>query len=102
AIILTDAAEKPHDFADLSAWWANGIEVWLPSPALRRPRSRMGLIADTLAALTPDAAPITVKFNGNEAPAPTAPFIAVSNRTPSGATARVRFDRGRVVVADRK
>jgi hypothetical protein len=102
AIVLTDAAERPHDFADLSAWWANGVEVWLPSPAVERPAPVMGLVADTLAALTPDAAPITVKFNGNEAPAPAAPFIAVSNRTPSGATARVHFDRGRVVVADRK
>jgi hypothetical protein len=102
AIVLTDAAEKPHDFADLSAWWANGIDVWLPSPALERPAPMMSLVADTLAALTPDTAPITVKFNGTEAPAPTAPFIAVSNRMPYGATARVRFDRGRIVVADRK
>ena len=37
AVVLTEATDKPHDFADLSAWWANGIEVWLPSPASERP-----------------------------------------------------------------
>ena len=37
AVVLADATEKPHDFADLSAWWANGVEVWLPSPAVERP-----------------------------------------------------------------
>jgi hypothetical protein len=100
--VLVDAAEKPHDFADLSAWWANGVEVWLPSPATERPAPVMSLVADTLAALTTETAPIVVKFNGNDAPSPAAPFIAVSNRIPNGATPRVRFDRGRVVVADRK
>ena len=35
------------------------------------------------------------------APAPDAPFIAVSEAPPAGATPRVRFDRGRVDVTDR-
>jgi hypothetical protein len=102
AVVLVDATAKPHDFADLSAWWASGIEVWLPTPALERPAPMMSLVADTLAALSAEAAPITVKFNGNDAPSPGAPFIAVSNRIPNGASPRVRFDRGRVVVTDRK
>jgi hypothetical protein len=102
-VVLAEAEGKPHDFADLSAWWANGIEVWLPSPATERPGPLMGLVAGTLAALSPEAAPIAVKFAAtSDAPTPGAPFIAVSNRMPKGATPRVRFDRGRVVVADRK
>jgi hypothetical protein len=103
AVVLDDAGEKPQDFADLAPWWANGIEVWLPSPAVERPAPKLGLVAEALAALSPEAAPIMVKFaNNGDAPAPAAPFVAISKEPPSGATPRVRFDRGRVVVADRK
>jgi hypothetical protein len=103
AVVLVEAGDKPHDFADLSAWWANGVEVWLPPPATERPGPLLSLVADTLAALSPEAAPIAVKFAAaGQAPTPTAPFIAVSNRMPYGAAPRVRFDRGRIVVADRK
>jgi hypothetical protein len=102
AVVLTDAGAQPHDFADLSAWWANGIEVWLPSPAVERPAQFMTLIADALASLSPDTAPITVKFNTKDsAAAPTAPFVAAGNRPPAGTAPRVRFDRGRVAVTDR-
>jgi hypothetical protein len=102
AVVLAEAEAAPHDFADLSAWWANGIEVWLPSPAVERPAPLMMLVSDTLAALSPETAPIAVRFSGgDESPAPGSPFIAVSNRAPTGSSPRVRFDRGRVAVADR-
>jgi len=102
AVVLVDNGEKPQDFSDLSPWWANGIEVWLPSPAIERPAPMLALVAETLAALSPADAPIQVKFTSNgDAPAPTAPFVAVSKLAPSGSTPRVRFDRGRVVVTDR-
>lgn len=101
AVVLTEATDKPRDFADMSAWWANGIEVWLPSPANERPAPAMALIADTLAALSPETSPILVKFTNGDAPAPASPFIAVSPRPPAGTTPRVRFDQGRVVVTDK-
>jgi hypothetical protein len=102
AVVLADASDKPHDFADLSAWWANGVEVWLPSPATDRPATAMALLSDTLAALSPPSAEIVVKFTSNgDTPVPTAPFIAVSAKPPTGAAPRVRFDQGRVVVADK-
>ena len=102
AVLLAEATGAPHDFADLSAWWANGVEVWMPSPASERPAPVMSLIADTLTALSPESAPIAVKFSSNaDAPVPTVPFIAVSSRPPAGSSPRVRFDQGRVVVADR-
>jgi hypothetical protein len=60
------------------------------------------LVADLLNALAPETAPFTVTLTGQGmAPAPGRPFIAVSNVPPQGSTPRVRFDRGRVVVADR-
>ena len=52
--------------------------------------------------LSPDVAPLSVSFAAaNGAAAPDAPFIAVSDKPPAGANPRVRFDRGRVDVADR-
>src|SRR5262249_36636485 len=102
AIALSDATERPRDFADLAAWWANGVEVWLPSPAMQRPAEMIGLVAATLAILSPEAAPVAVKFTGQgDTPVPTAPFVAVSSSPPAGSTPRVRFDRGRVAVADK-
>ena len=102
AVVLTEADATPRDFANMAAWWASGIEVWLPSPGVERPAPLMTVIADTLATLSPETAPIAVNFTGSDGVAtPTAPFIAVSNRPPAGTTPRVRFDRGRVVVADR-
>jgi hypothetical protein len=102
AVVLVAADAQPRDFSDLSAFWSNGIEVWLPSPALERPAPLMSLITDALAALSSEAAPVSVKFiAGGDAPLPSAPFVAVSNRPPAGSTPRVRFDRGRVVATDR-
>jgi hypothetical protein len=40
SVVLTEATGTPHDFADLAAWWANGIEVWLPCRAAPSPPSR--------------------------------------------------------------
>jgi hypothetical protein len=55
-----------------------------------------------LTALAPEGAPIAVKLTERSAaPAPSSAFLAVSERPPTGATPRVRFDRGRVAVADR-
>jgi hypothetical protein len=80
--------------------WSKGVEVLLPaSIASRRPDS-LDLIAELLGALSPPTAPVTVKFAEPGAP-PSAPFIAVSATQPAGTTPRVRFDRGRVMVADR-
>ena len=102
AIVLDDISGTPHDFAALAAWWANGIEVWLPSPALERSAPLLSLVADALAALSPEHSSITVKFtNSGEAPAPRLPFIAVSTGAPVGTTPLLKFDRGRVVIADR-
>jgi hypothetical protein len=61
----------------------------------------VSLLADVLNGLSKESAPITVKYIDGAAPVPTAPFLVVSNVPPAGATQRVRFDRGRVVVADR-
>jgi hypothetical protein len=101
-VLLSAAAAEPHDFADLSAFWARGIEVWLPSPAVERPAPLMALVSDTLAVLSPELAPIAVRFAGSgDSPAPGMAFLAVSNRAPAGSSPRVRFDRGRVTVADK-
>jgi hypothetical protein len=102
AVVLADADARPADFADLSAWWANGVEVWLPSPSAQRPAPMMALVSDALAALSPDPAPIAVRFRDvTDAATPDAPFIAIGNRPPAGSKPRVRFDRGRVAVSDR-
>jgi hypothetical protein len=84
------------------AHWAKSVEVLLPRTSADRPLAVLPLLAEILGALAPDAAMLSVKLDAPEAaPAPTAPFIAISHLPPAGAAPRVRFDRGRVAVADR-
>jgi hypothetical protein len=101
-VVLANATGPAHDFSDLAARWANGVEVLMSRTALEKPVVSAGLITQVLSVLSPDTAPITVKFVASgTAPAPDAPFLALSDIPPSGITPRVRFDQGRVVVADR-
>jgi hypothetical protein len=102
SLVLTSADAKLHDFSDLSARWADGLEVLIPETAIDQPVPILGLLTSVLGALSPETAPITVKFHApNSPPTPGAPFIAVSTLPPAGATPRVQFDRGRVAVMDR-
>jgi Bacterial cellulose synthase subunit len=102
SIILSPAGSAADDFSDLATFWANGVEVLVPASTATRPSAVVALLADVLNALSKESAPITVKYvDAGAAPVPGAPFIAVSNVAPAGATQRVRFDRGRVAVTDR-
>jgi hypothetical protein len=101
AIVLAQAETPAHDFSDLIAHWSNGVDVLIPSDAAARPDRVLGLLVDALSALSSPAAPINVRFAAGADAVPAGPFLAVSNTPPPGATTRVRFDRGRVVVADR-
>jgi Bacterial cellulose synthase subunit len=102
SIILSPTNAVADDFSDLATLWSNGIEVLIPASTAVRPLSVVGLLSDVLNALSKESAPIIVKFfDAGAAPTPDAPFIAVSNVAPMGSTQRVRFDRGRVTVADR-
>ncbi|HVZ53141.1 MAG TPA: cellulose biosynthesis cyclic di-GMP-binding regulatory protein BcsB [Pseudolabrys sp.] len=101
AVILTSVGPV-HDFGDLTARWANGIEVVAPSAAADRPDKYLGLMSDIVSDLSPELSPINVRFADNDtAAAPAAPFLVVGTQPPSGSDPHVRFDRGRVVVNDR-
>jgi cellulose synthase operon protein B len=102
SVVLAPTDPHANDFADISPRWAAGVEVLLPASASEHPEQTLGLVADVLDSLAPENAPINVKLSGGGiAPQPTAPFLAVSDAPPDGATPRVRFDRGRVTGTDR-
>lgn len=101
SVMLSAASATAEDFSDLATLWANGVEVLVPASAAVRPLTVIGLLADVLNPLSKETAPITVRYIDATGPAPTAPFIAVSNVPPAGATQRVHFDRGRVAITDR-
>ncbi len=100
--VILDIARAPaRDFSDLVAALAGGFEVLIPQSAADRPTQVIGLIAELVSDLTPQTAPIAVRFVAHGSPpAPRSPFIAVSEVPPVDALPRVRFDRGRVAVAD--
>jgi hypothetical protein len=101
ALILSSADGASHDFSDLPPHFAKGVKLLLPAAAADQPTLTLGILAQVTDQLSADIAPLTVNFSASGAPAPDGPFIAVSDRPPVGANPRVRFDRGRVVVADR-
>lgn len=101
ALILSSADGASHDFSDLPPHFAKGIKLLLPATTADQPTLALGLLAQVVDQLSADVAPLNVNFSASGAPAPDGPFIAVSDRPPVGANPRVRFDRGRVVVADR-
>ena len=101
ALVLTSADGTPHDFSDLTSRFSQRLELLLPAMAADRPDRLLGTIAEVAAQLSPDVAPLAVNFvPAGSAPTPDAPFVAVSDTAPEGATPRVRFDRGRVAVTD--
>jgi hypothetical protein len=102
ALVLAAADSIAHDFSDLAARWSSGIELDLPASVADRPAPVLGLLAQALSQFSPDVAPIKVALYASDlAPAPAGAFLAVSERPPEGSSPRVRFDRGRVAVADR-
>jgi hypothetical protein len=102
ALVLGSANGAAHDFFDLTPHFARGLALLLPSAAADQPILVLGILAQVVDQLSPDIAPLTVKFiAGIGVPAPDGPFIAVSDKPPAGANPRVRFDRGRVDVTDR-
>lgn len=102
AVVLSTARAEPDDFSDLATLWSNGVEVLVPASTAVRPSETVGLLAGVLSALSSESVPIVASFvDAGAAPKPGGPFIAVGTAVPAGATERVRFDRGRVAVADR-
>lgn len=102
SITVAAAPSNATDFADLATLWARRVEVLLPAEQSANPLGTIATVANLLNALSGEAAPIEVKFiEAGVAPAPDAPFIAVSNIPPAGTDQRVHFDRGRVAITDR-
>jgi cellulose synthase operon protein B len=101
-LVLAGADGSTHDFSDLVSRWSNGLELLIPAAAADQPTLVLGLVAEVINQLSPDNAPIKVNLVASgSAPAPNGPFLAVSDKPPEGSSPRVRFDRGRVAVADR-
>ncbi|HSV22647.1 MAG TPA: cellulose biosynthesis cyclic di-GMP-binding regulatory protein BcsB [Xanthobacteraceae bacterium] len=101
-IVLAPADARAHDFSDLVALWANGLEILLPAAAAEQPEHALGMLSGVLSALSSEGAPITVRLvAAGDVSAPEGPFLDISDTAPVGGPPRVRFDRGRVTVVDR-
>jgi hypothetical protein len=101
-LVLAPARGLAEDFSDLVARWSGGIELSLPATVADQPTLVLDLVAEVINQLSPDNAPIHVSLTApGAAPSPSGPFLAVSDLPPAGSSPRVRFDRGRVAVADR-
>ena len=101
ALLLGSTGGTARDFAELTSHFAHGVDVLLPAASADQPNRVLGIVAEVASNLSPDSSALNVNYvDGGSAPVPEAPFIAVSDVPPAGASPRVNFDRGRVVVVD--
>jgi hypothetical protein len=101
-VMLGTADGAPHDFSDLPPHFARDVRLLVPAAAADQPVAILGILAQVVNQLSPETAALSVTFTNNGgAPIADAPFIAIGDRPPSGASPRVHFDRGRVAVNDR-
>lgn len=99
--VVLKPAGAAHGFADLTPQWGSGIEVIIARAVLDHPEAAVAFLNDTVSALSAETAPVAVKIVSNDtAPAPDTLFLAVGTVMPQNAVPNVRFDRGRVTVAD--
>jgi hypothetical protein len=102
ALVLKSAGPQVRDFSALVPHWVNGLDIVLPQMVAEQPLTVLGLVAEVLNVLAAELAPLQVHLVAPGATyEPAGPFIVVSDVAPAGIAPRVRFDRGRVVVADR-
>ena len=70
----------PHDFSDLAARWADGVEILVPARRSRPSRSACSARSAPCSMHSRRSAAITVKHSRRErSPAPEAPFIGVGD-----------------------
>jgi hypothetical protein len=101
ALLLGSAGGAASDFAELTSHFAHRVDVLLSASSADQPIRVLGIVAEVASNLSPDTAALNVSYvAAGSAPVPEVPFIAVSDVPPVGASPRVNFDRGRVVVID--
>ncbi len=103
SVVLAPADAHPHDFSDLAARWADGVDILVPERLTAEPEHALAALSAVLAALAPEAAVIKVKpFPPGAVPIPEASFIGIGDAVPQNMVPRAQFHRGRVVVKDRQ
>lgn len=91
----------PANFSDLTTYLASGFDTYLPESYLERPAQTLPFLArlTTSLQISPDPARIRV-FADGAALAPETRFLLIGPAELSAKTIPVRFDRGRVQIAD--
>jgi hypothetical protein len=97
ALRLAAAPMPPADFFELAPRWRDGVAILSDAPVTA---ARLALMLAVLRGHAPPGAPLML---GDAGATPAAPFLAFTVEPPPGLrTPPLRFDRGRVVVADRQ
>ena len=100
-VIVARHEEPPVRFADLTEYLDGDFELYVPGRSLSRPERILPVLAELSAGL-----PLAYDFrrlhvvDPGQAIRPTGPFLAVGDLTLAELEAPVRFDRGRVQIAD--
>jgi hypothetical protein len=97
-VTLSEAPHGTDDFYRLTGRFHDGVTLALPGGGDAAMLAKLlPIAASAVAGLVPQGAPINVIF---DKATPKGPFIIVGRDTPEGAKPPIRFDNGRLVVAD--
>lgn len=100
-VLVKRDARDPGNFSDLTTYLAQGFDTYLPESYLDRPVQTLPFLARLTTALQISADPARVRvFADGTMIAPEARFLLIGPAELTAKTIPVRFDRGRVQIAD--
>ncbi|MEN8177385.1 MAG: cellulose biosynthesis cyclic di-GMP-binding regulatory protein BcsB [Pseudomonadota bacterium] len=102
-LVVSKQREKPQEFHDLHAWFANGFDLFVPRPDGADALANLVFLANLLSHNDYPLVAERIRFYIPGEPVDTAgPFIVLGEAGLDVRDAGVRFDRGRIRVQNRK
>ena len=102
-LVTSRKSGKPQEFRDLGAWFASGVDIYLPELAEQDASKSISFLAKLISHNGYPLEITRIKFyKPEEALKPAGPFIVVGPAALEVKNAGVRFDQGRVQVVNSK
>ena len=102
-LVASRQADKPETFTDLSAWFAAGVDIYLPQPGTQQPDQSLIFLAGLA---SQNNYPVEAKrihfYKAGELVTPNAPFIILGAAELNIEKVGVHFDKGRINVMSGK
>lgn len=98
-LVVSRQVNSPQQFRDLAAWFANGVDLYVPQQSGQALGSSLGFLANLISSNQYPLDVERIQFYGSDAGiAPDKPFIALGDAPLDINASGVHFDKGRIRV----